>query len=84
VTQQERKEALPMKPFQERDPYQEFTYPTPLMAKLAIADYLGQPLAKLSVEQREFISTLVAETLVKKAILEQVKRYFSQNYSRIC
>jgi hypothetical protein len=57
--------TLSMTPFQDPDPYLEFTYPTTLMAKRAIADYLGQPLAKLSVEQREFISTLVEETLGK-------------------
>jgi hypothetical protein len=53
---------LPMKPFQDPDPYQEFTYPTTLMAKLVIADYWGQPLAKFSVEHREFIAALVEET----------------------
>lgn len=46
------------------------------MAKRAIADYLGQPLAKLSVEQREFICALVEETLTKKVILERVRQYF--------
>jgi hypothetical protein len=67
---------LPIKPFQDPDPYQEFTYPSTLMAKLAIANYLGQPLAKLSVEQREFISVLVEETLTKKVLLERVRQYF--------
>lgn len=67
---------LPMKPFQDPDPYLEFTYPTAIAAKLAIADYLGQPLAKLSAEQREFISTLVEKTLTKKLILKQVRQYF--------
>lgn len=65
-----------MTPFQDPDPYQEFTYPTTLMAKRAIADYLGQPLAKLSVEQREFICVLVEETLTKKVIMERVRQYF--------
>jgi hypothetical protein len=68
--------ALTITPFQDPDPYQEFTYPTTLMAKRAIADYLGQPLAKLSVEQRDFICTLVAETLTKKVIMERVRQYF--------
>lgn len=68
--------VLLMKPFQDPDPYLEFSYPTPLMAKLAIADYLGQALAKLSIEQREFISLLVQETLTKKLILERVREYF--------
>jgi hypothetical protein len=68
--------ALPLKHFQDPDPYQEFTYPTTLMAKLAIADYLGQPLAKLAVEHREFIAALIEETLTKKVILERVRTYF--------
>ncbi len=47
IEEKEQLSALPMKPFQDPNPYLEFTYPTTLMAKLAIADYLGQPLAKL-------------------------------------
>jgi len=65
-----------MKPFYDPDPYLEFAYPTTLAAKLAIADYLGQPLAKLQAEQREFITALVEETLTKKVILERVRQYF--------
>lgn len=68
--------GLPMKPFQDPDPYREFTYPTILMAKLAIADYLGKPLAKLSGEQRDFIAALVEETLTKKVVIERVQQYF--------
>lgn len=81
MEEKEQLPTLPMKPFQDPDPYLEFTYPTTLMAKLAIADYLGQPLAKLSVEQREFLSALVEETLTKKVLLEQVRTYF-QLHSR--
>ncbi|PSB43731.1 IS481 family transposase [Chamaesiphon polymorphus] len=68
--------ALPLNPFQDPDPYREFAYPTTLMAKLGIADYLGQPLAKLAVEHREFITALIEETLTKKVILERVRAYF--------
>lgn len=67
---------LPVTPFCDSDPFQEFTYPTVLLAKRAIADYLGQPLAKLSAEQRAFIDALLAETLNKKAIMERVRQYF--------
>lgn len=76
VTDESVTSTLAMTPFQDPDPYQEFTYPTTLMAKRAIADYLGQPLAKLSVEQREFICALVEETLTKKVIMERVRQYF--------
>ncbi len=63
-------------PFSDPDPFQEFTYPTALFAKRAISDYLAQPLAKLSTEQRAFIDALLAETLNKKAVMERVRQYF--------
>jgi hypothetical protein len=68
----------PVSAFRDSDPFQEFTYPTAMLAKLAIAEYLGQPLAKLSPEQRQFINALLAETLNKKVILERVQQYFLQ------
>jgi len=48
------------------------------LAKRAIAEYLAQPLAKLSAEQRAFIDALLAETLNKKALMERVRQYFQQ------
>jgi hypothetical protein len=69
---------LPVIPFSDPDPFQEFTYPTTLFAKRAIAEYLAQPLAKLSAEQRVFIDTLLAETLNKKLIMERIREYFKQ------
>lgn len=63
-------------PFQDPDPFQEFTYPSILAAKRAIADYLALPLARLSEEQRAFIDGILAETLNKKVILERVRHYF--------
>ena len=68
-----------VKPFHDRDPYQEFTYPTVLFAKGAISDYLAKPLAKLSTEQIAFIDALLAETLNKKVIIERVRSYFYSN-----
>lgn len=67
---------LPLQPFQDPDPYREFTYPTAIAAKLAIADYLGQPLAKISSNQRDFITQLLTETLNKKVILAQIRQHF--------
>ena len=40
----------PSVPFADPDPYRELRYPSVLAAKLAIADYLGFALAKLSAE----------------------------------
>jgi len=63
-------------PWSDPDPFGEFNYPTVLMAKRAIADFLGQPLARLSVEQREFIDTTLAQTLNKKEVMAQIRQYF--------
>jgi hypothetical protein len=65
-----------LRPFQDRDPFQEFTYPTVLAGKRAISNYLGQPLARLSSEQLQFIETLLDETLQKKVIQERIRAYF--------
>lgn len=71
------KVALPgITPFEDSDPFQEFTYPNVIAAKLAIADLLGQPLAKLAPEQRQFIDELLGESLSKRHIIEGVERYF--------
>ena len=65
-------------PFQDPDPFQEFTYPSILAAKRAIADILALPLARLDEQERAFIDELLAETLSKKVILERVRHYFTQ------
>lgn len=65
-------------PFQEKDPFQEFTYPSILAAKRAIADSLALPLARLSEQERFFIDELLAQTLSKKVILERVQHYFKE------
>jgi len=69
--------ALPnAQPFRDPDPFREFTYPNVIAAKLAIANLLGQPLAKLAPEQRQFIDELLRQSLNKKVIIERVERYF--------
>ena len=65
-----------VQPFRDPDPFREFAYPNVLAAKLAIADLLGQPLAKLAPEQCRFIDELLGESLNKKFIIERVERHF--------
>ncbi|WP_414590059.1 IS481 family transposase [Scytonema sp. PCC 10023] len=65
-------------PFQDPDPFQEFTYPSILAAKRAIADSLALPLARLDEQERAFIDELLTQTLSKKVILERVRHYFKQ------
>jgi hypothetical protein len=66
---------VPAIPFADPDPFQEFTYPSVLMAKRGIADDLGLPLAKLSPEQRAQIDAILATTLKKKEVIAQVRAY---------
>jgi hypothetical protein len=62
--------------FADPDPFQQFQYPNAMAAKRAIADYLGMPLGKLSAEQLAVIQAIVAETLDKKKVLDQVRQSF--------
>lgn len=56
----------------------EFQYPTVIAAKLAIADELAIPLAKLAAEDKAFIEQVLAETLVRRIVLMRVREYFRQ------
>lgn len=63
-------------PFEDPDPFEEFSYPSILEAKWAISDFLGKPLAKLEVDQLNHIDDILNKTLDKSEVMEQVKRYF--------
>ena len=62
-------------PFVDPDPFQEFTFVSTVMAKHAIADYLGIPLAKLSVEQISSIEGLLSQTMNKREIMAWVRQH---------
>lgn len=63
-------------PFADPDPFEEIAYPSAIRAKLAIADLLGRPLARLSDEERAWINGLLAETLAKAAVMSRVRERF--------
>ncbi|HEY9881674.1 MAG TPA: IS481 family transposase [Leptolyngbyaceae cyanobacterium] len=67
---------LSSQPFVDPDPFQEITFVSTLAAKRAIADELGQPLAKLSAEQLRQIDDILAQTLDKGQVLAQVRAAF--------
>jgi hypothetical protein len=67
---------VPVRPFVDPDPFEEFRFASVLAAKLAIADYLACPLAKLTPEDRAFINGILAETLDRRTIIERVRGYF--------
>jgi len=64
---------FPVQPFVDPDPFQQLTFPTRVAAKLAIADYLGLPLAKLPPEQLAAIDTLLTQTLHKHDVLAYIR-----------
>jgi hypothetical protein len=71
-----------VQPFETTAP--EMNYRSAVAAKLAIADALGMPLARLSVEQRAWIDAMLRETLDKAAVLERVKDHFQASGARPC
>ncbi len=62
-------------PFVDPDPFQEFTFTSLVMAKHAIADYLGIPLAKLPAEQIGSIEGLLGQTMNKREIMAWVRHH---------
>jgi len=54
----------------------EYRFPTAIAAKLAIADDLARPLAKLSAVEREFIDQVLTDTLTRSVVLARVRSYF--------
>ncbi|RMN95669.1 Integrase, partial [Pseudomonas cannabina] len=54
----------------------EYHFPSVIAAKLAVANELAQPLAKLSEEDQAFIQQVVSETLIRRVVLERVRSYF--------
>ena len=59
----------------------EYRYPTAIVAKLAIADEIGKPLAKLGVDDRAFIDGVLAETLTRSVVLARVRERFRHRTS---
>jgi hypothetical protein len=59
----------------------EYRYPTAIAAKLAIADEIGKPLAKLGVDDRAFIDGVLAETLARSVVLARVREHFRHRTS---
>jgi len=54
----------------------EYQFPNTIAAKLAIADDLAKPLAKLSSSDRAFIDQILADTLIRSVVLSRVRSYF--------
>jgi hypothetical protein len=70
-------QETPKTAFIDPDPFIEFTFTDRVAAKQAIASELGKPLAKLPPEQLDTINSIVAETLNKRLIFEQIHAFFN-------
>lgn len=64
---------LPRQPFDAEA--HEYHFPSVIAGKLAIANELAQPLAKLSDEDQAFIHQVLSETLIRRVVLERVRGY---------
>ncbi|WP_235705993.1 hypothetical protein [Acidiphilium iwatense] len=75
--------AIPMTvPFIDPDPFRELHFPNVLAAKLAIADYLGRPLAKLAAEDLGTINVLLDRTLERRTVIACVRGYFREREAK--
>lgn len=68
---------LKIQPFVDSNPFQELTFSTTIAAKLAIAEYLARPLAKLTDVQVAYIDAVCTSTLNKQEIMKQVRDFFN-------
>ncbi|MDQ1224005.1 hypothetical protein QE443_000166 [Pantoea ananatis] len=59
----------------------EYHFPTVIAAKLAIADDLAIPLARMSDEDRAFIDSILTETLNRSEVLVRIRDYFRSRQS---
>ncbi len=53
----------------------EYHFPTTVAAKLAIAKELGLPLTKLTLDDRAFIDQVLAETRMRRLVLQRVRAH---------
>lgn len=67
---------LPKQPFDTQ--ILEYQFPNTIAAKLAIADDLAKPLAKLSVSDRALIDQILTDTLTRSVVLSRVRSYFRE------
>lgn len=57
---------------------EELEFKNAIAAKVAIADYLFLPLAKLTPEQMAAVEEILSKTLNKKEVMGEIRDYFSR------
>jgi hypothetical protein len=74
--------AVPVRPFQDPDPFHELVFANPIAARRAIAEAIRVPLATLSDDDRAFIDALLDRSLARPEILAAVRDRFPQGRRR--
>jgi hypothetical protein len=74
--------AVPARPFADPDPFAELTFATPLKARFAISEELRLPLGGLCEEDRAFIDALLARTLSRPEVMDEIRRRFPPGHRR--
>ena len=70
---------LPKQPFDAEA--HEYHFASTIAAKLAIANDLAQPLAKLAPADRAFIDQVLGETMTRSVVLTKIRNYFRNKKS---
>jgi hypothetical protein len=73
---------VPARPFADPDPFAELTFATPLKARFAISEELRLPLGGLCEEDRAFIDALLARTLSRPEVMDEIRRRFPPGHRR--
>lgn len=69
-------EPVPARRFADPDPFAELAFPTALKARMAISGELRLPLGSLCAEDRAFIDALLARTLSRPEVMDEIRRRF--------
>jgi len=70
--------AIPVRPFQDPDPFHELVFANPIEARRAIAEALRVPLATLPDDDRACIDALPNRTLARPEIIAAIRDRFPQ------
>ena len=71
-----RRQPPASRPFVDPDPFRTLTFANVIAAKLAIADALRLPLAKLAADDLAFINDLVQRTLAREEVMAAIRERF--------
>jgi len=76
------REDIPLKEFDDPDPFNELRFPSIIAAKRAIAAHIHQPLARLGKDELDAIERIVQTTLVKKEVIARVQELFGKTHRK--